>query len=94
MATLVQGNHPVTASSVASWKQHTTHPVGEFGAAVVALRQIEDGVVVSMATVEEWANILYVVLVANLHWLRWVGHHWTKEKRYSAAAHVHIHNVT
>lgn len=31
---------------------------------------------VGMATVEEGANVLYVVLVADLHRLRWVGHHW------------------
>ena len=31
---------------------------------------------VGMATVEEGANVLYVVLVADLHRLRRVGHHW------------------
>lgn len=53
-----------------------THPVGEFCATVVALWQVKNSVVVSMAAVKEGADVLYMVLVANLNWLCWIGHYW------------------
>lgn len=52
-----------------------THPVGEFGAAVVTLWQVENGVVVGMSAVQKRANVLHVVLVADLHGLCRVRHH-------------------
>lgn len=62
-------------------KQRHTHPVGELSASVVALGQVEDGVVVSVATVEEGANVLHVVLVVNLYGLCWICHYWKQKKK-------------
>lgn len=63
-------------------KQRHTHPVGELSASVVALGQVEDGVVISVATVEEGANVLHVVLVVNLYGLCWICHYWKQKKNH------------
>lgn len=58
-----------------------THPVGEFGAAVVPLRQVKNRVVVGVPAVEERADVLHVVLVADLHRLGRVRHHCRGRRR-------------
>lgn len=47
-----------------------------------------------MAAIKEGSDVLYMVLVANLHWLCWVCHHWKKIKTHNSAAWWDVGNTS